>query len=728
MCDNPLHPAKWIQPQADYADVCPVFKRTFPARKDVKKASLMITALGVYEACLNGQRVGDFILAPGWTVYRERLQYQTYDVTTQIREENELQVTVGRGWYAGRILAGNGLFTPKQDTALLCILRIDYADGSAQVVASDENFLSAKSPILFSELYDGETYDANVIPGSWEPVAVVSKPYDILVPQESEFVKEIEEIAPVRLLISPKGERIVDFGQNMAGYVRFSITAKAGDVIRYTHAEILDKDGNFYTANLRTAKQAIQYICRDGYQTYQPHFTFQGFQYIRLDEFPEEVDLENFRAVVIHTDMKRTGYFECSNPKLNRLFHNIIYGQKSNFVDIPTDCPQRDERLGWTGDAQIFVRTASYNFNVERFFTKWLRDLKAEQREDGGVPHTVPAAIGVADTSAGWGDSAVICPWQIYLTYGNKEILQEQFDSMKAWVDYIRRQGDNPYLWDNDHNHFGDWLGLDAPEGSYLGSTDTKLIASAYYAYSTSLLIKAGEVLGKDMAEYRALYENIVKAYQQKFIVNGALVPNTQTANAITLYFDLCENKAEIARNLATLVRENGNKLTTGFIGTPYLLHALAQNGYADVAYTLLLNEGYPSWLYSVNLGASTIWEHWDGIRQDGSFWSADMNSFNHYSYGAVAAFMYEVMAGIHVDENAPGFQHILFQPIPDKRIDYVKASIDTKHGPVKSGWTRENDQISYIFEVPSGCTATARIGDQEFSLGEGSHTMSFPA
>ena len=718
---NKIFSADWIKSSKDYGDICPVFKKTFKIKKNISLVKLNITAFGVYQAKINGQTVGEYILAPGWTAYDKRLQYQEYDITEMISDENEITISIGKGWCVGRLGWESDTKDWSKEVALLAALEIEYQDGTVESILTDESWQTSKSPILFSELYDGEIYDARVKIDHWEDSVVANYSKDILIPQEGEIIKEIEEIEPVELLITPKGERVIDFGQIMTGYVSFKVRGNQGDIVELSHAEILDKDGNFYTENLRSADQKLKYICGGAEETYKPHHTFQGFRYIRLDSWPTNIKLDDFRGIVVHSEMKRTGSFECSSPLLNKLYNNIIWGQKGNFLDIPTDCPQRDERLGWTGDAQAFIRTASYNFDVERFFQKWLRDLEAEQFDDGGIPHVIPNILKENGNSAAWGDAAVICPWQIYLTYGNKDILKEQYDSMQRWINFIRKQGENEYLW-NTGTHFGDWLGLDAPEGSYKGSTDEHLIATAFYAYSTSLLIKAGKVLEKDMLEYEDLYKNIVLAFRDQYLIDGKLSCNTQTAHVLALYFQLVENKEQIAQSLANLIQENGNRLTTGFVGTPYLLHVLSDHGFADLAYTLLLREDYPSWLYPVKKGATTVWEHWDGVKPDGTMWSPDMNSFNHYAYGAVADWMYGVMAGINTDEDKPGFKHIIFKPIVDKRIDYVRGSIETKYGIVSSQWERQNEKVFYKFEVPESCTATILIDGKEHQVCGGKH------
>ena len=427
--------ANWIRPAKSYGSVCPAFRKTFFCPENVVSAALRITAMGVYEASLNGSRVGDFILAPGWTVYQKRLQVQQYELQIRPGQENELTVLVGKGWYRGR-LAG---WLPGQNSsaalpaALTAELTLRYPDGHTDTICTDASWQTAESAVRFSELYDGETYDAAFEPSVWTPAVICDGPTDTLIEQQGEPVREQERIAPARIFKTPAGEIVVDFGQNLTGYVEIALDGVKGEAVELSHAEVLDKNGNFYTENYRSAKAKYLYFCKDGAQRYKPKLTFYGFRYIRVDRFPcgaEHAAQENFTAIAVHADMKRTGYLSCSDPLLNKLFENVIWGQKSNFLDVPTDCPQRDERLGWTGDAQVFIRTACLNFDAERFFTKWLADLAADQREDGAVGHVIPNVLHQSG-SAAWDDAATICPWAVYLAYGDPNILRAQFASMK---------------------------------------------------------------------------------------------------------------------------------------------------------------------------------------------------------------------------------------------------------------------------------------------------------
>lgn len=696
-----------------------VYLKNFRCAAKAEKAILKITALGVYEAKLNGERVGDFILAPGWTSYLNRLQVQSYDVTDMLKTENSLEVTVGQGWRAIANKRDGSDFLGYRDTALIAELTIVYADGRTESIVTDSSWTARESKLRYTNIYDGDIYDATFKAGSARHCICVDLEKDMLIPQEGEKIVEHERMPALQVIKTPAGETVIDFGQNMTGYVEFRIKGTPGAQATISHGETLDRDGNFYNANYRSADAQIKFVCDGEEHIYKSALTFFGFRYIRLENWPDEVKKENFTAIVVHSDIRRTGYFECSDETVNKLFKNIIWGQKSNFLDVPTDCPQRNERLGWTGDAQVFVRTASLNFDVERFFKKWLHDLAADQGRDGCVPHVIPNIFDDMGGSSAWSDAAVICPWEIYRTYGDKKILEDQFDSMKAWIDWMRERSENGKR--SGGFQFGDWLGLDSPEGSYKGSTPEELIATAYYKYSTELFIKAAHALGRDVAEYENIPAEAAKAFRREYMENGRVKNATQTACVLALYFDITDDRAATAAQLNELVKHAGH-LETGFVGTPYLLHALSDNGYAETAYDLLLRREYPSWLYPISKGATTVWEHWDGIKPDGTMWSTDMNSFNHYAYGAVADWMYGAAAGINSDPDRPGFEHIIFRPVTDRRLDFVKASIDTRRGTVASEWRRENGRIKYIFTVPEGCGASVIIGGEKHEVGAGTH------
>lgn len=712
--------ASWIQAAEELGSVCPVFKKDWKTEKTVKRAELFLTALGVYEAKVNGKRVSAYVLAPGWTAYQKRLQYQQYDITELLDKENSLTVTVGKGWFSspmpGWMESEDKAGRDSRPMGIWGEIRISYEDGTEEILPTDTSWLYGESAIRFSEIYDGETCDAGFETSQWKPVGTFSWPTDILIPQEGEEIREMERIFAKSVFETPNGETIVDFGQEVTGYVEFTVDAKGGEQIRLLHGEVLDKDGNFYNANYRSAKAEINYTCKSGKQTWHPVLTFFGFRYVKLDRFPGTVSPEQFTAIAVYSNIRKTGSLCCSDERLNQLFSNITWGQKGNFLDVPTDCPQRDERLGWTGDAQVFVKTASYQFDVEKFFRKWLHEMAADQREDGGIGQVIPDYLPDGKPSAAWGDAAVICPWQMYLTYGNEEVLKDQFVSMKRWVDYITSVTTTEYLWTGGE-HFGDWLGLDAPSGSYKGSTREDFIASAFYAHSTELLTKAGKVIGEDVSGYEALYKNIVAAFRKQYPVYL-----TQTEHILAVQFHLSPCPEETADALAEMVRRDGCRMNTGFVGTPYILHVLSDYGHADVAYSLLLRREYPSWLYPVEKGATTIWEHWDGIMEDGSFWDAFMNSFNHYAYGAVADWVYEKAAGIQVLEDAPGFARVKIEPNPDERLQWLEASMDTRHGKISSRWSHTEDGVRY--EIETAVEAQIVIGERKLLVKPGKYTL----
>jgi len=715
--------AKWIKPETDFGEVVPLFFKNFQVKAGVKTATLTVTAQGVYEAMINDARVSSYVLAPGWTTYNHRLQYQTYDVTDMLAEDNNIEILVGMGWYRSRRIGWQVSDVQtnlcKNCAGLLAQLTILYEDGTTEVIGSDESWFVKESPVRFSDIYDGEIYDATFTATEAAPATVYEGPWDTLIPQEGEEIREQEHLTVADIFTTPAGETVIDFGQEVTGYVEIALEANAGDIVDLFFGEVMDKNGNFYTENYRSAKCQYRYICKDGAQSYKTHLTFYGFRYVRVNEFPggtANVKPENFTAIVVHSEFHRIGTINTSSPLLNRLFENIIWGQKSNFLDIPTDCPQRDERLGWTGDAQVFVRTACFNYDVEKFFMKWLADMAADQHEDGYVGHVIPDIIQDPNASAAWGDAATICPWEVYMAYGNPAILERQFMCMKGWVDYITSTTKDVNLWTGGA-HYGDWLGLDAPSGSYKGSSREDFIASAYYAHSTSLVVKAGKVLGKDMSFYEALYENIVDTFRKTYTEY-----KTQTECVLAVHFHLALDCQAASDQLADMVRSCGVKLQTGFVGTPYLLHALSDYGHADLAYSLLLREQYPSWLYPVTKGATTIWEHWDGIMENGDFWSADMNSYNHYAYGAVADWMYGVAAGIKPIEEAPGYAKVAIAPIPDARLGWFSATLDTRHGKIVSKWTKETNRFRYDITTPveavvtiAGKTQTVPAGSYVF-------------
>ena len=714
--------AKWI---ARPGNVVPVFVKEFEASK-AESAYIFASCYGLFEIRINGKRITDTLLNPGFTSYLKRIQYRMFDVAPYLNEgKNTVELFVGKGWCNGRFPAFATVPSPFGEMPLCAFAEL-IINGKTSLI-TDDTWETYESPVTFSEIYDGETYDARK-EGKREnffPAVEYNIGFANLVPSIGVPVKVIKTLKPLSIFTTPRGERVLDFGQNIAGWVKFSIKGKEGDVIKYTHAEVLDAEGNFYTENMRSAKNEITYTFKgEGEETYRPVFTFQGFRYVRIDECTPEITIDNFVAEAISSDTNVNGHIECSDEMINKLFSNILWSQRDNFVDIPTDCPQRDERLGWTGDAQVFMSTALKNADCLAFFKKWLLDMMADQKKDGMVGNYIPL-MTCQKTSSAWGDAGVICPWELYKTGANKRFLETTYPMSKKWIEYIKAQGDNPYLW-NTGFQFGDWLGLDAKPGSYEGSTDKTYIATAFYAYSTYLTARMAEILGyeDDVKELNELYKNVVDAFRKEYIgEDGEPKCKTQTAYTLGLYMNLFEDAPKNADALNNMILENGTKLQTGFVGTPYLCYALSRYGHADAAYELLLQREYPSWLFSVKQGATTIWEHWDGIREDGTMWSTAMNSFNHYAYGSVADWIYSEAMGVTPLE--PGYKKIRIAPVTTDKLSYMEARFDTPHGFVGSRWERKGSKIVYTFEIPCNTVAEIVLSDgSTHSLGSGTYKL----
>jgi alpha-L-rhamnosidase len=544
-------------------------------------------------------------------------------------------------------------------------------------------------------------------------------------------VMAVEEIQPISAITTPKGEKVLDMGQNMVGWARLRVRGNAGDTVIMKFAEVLDKEGNFYMDNLRAADCTDTYILSgNGEEVYEPSFTFHGFRYVLLEGLAADPTLDQVTGIVIHSDMQPTGNFQCSDSLINQLQHNIRWGQKGNFLDIPTDCPQRDERLGWTGDAQVFAPTAAFNYNVAAFYTKWMKDLSADQTPDGKVPHVIPDVLKGSGGSTAWADAAIVVPWTTYLAYGDKRILETQYASMQAWVSFMKVQAGEDHLWLGGR-HYGDWLAFATTRSDYPGATTEKdLIATAYYAYSTGLLAKIADILGKtdDAKRYLQLSERIKAAFVHEFVTpSGRLVSNTQTAYSLALSFRLLPEDlvAKAATYLAEDVKKMGH-LTTGFVGTPLLCAVLSANGYEDLAFMLLNRKEYPSWLYPVTQGATTIWERWDGQKPDGTFQNTGMNSFNHYAYGAIGQWLYTYVAGIKIDELRPGYKHFFLAPHPGGGLQHARATFDSMYGTIRSSWRLDGEKVTYEFEIPANTTATVILpgSNEPLELGSGIHSF----
>lgn len=728
--------ARWIEPgfkQDEVLRPSPLFRKTFNTAKKIAAATAYVTSRGMYEAHINGKRVGDAYLTPGWTSYRKRLQYQQYDVTNLLRQgANAIGVALGVGWYSGYLAWQDSKNHFGSRIGLLFQLNIRYTDGTEDTIVSDDSWKSTTGSIRYSEIYHGETidarkekegwYDAGYDDRTWSGVTLsTDTAKSNLIATVNEPVKKHEQFKPLKIFTTPAGEQVMDFGQNLVGWVEVRLKGNPGDSIVLEHAEVLDKEGNFYTTNLRIAKQQNKYIFKGhGIETFEPHFTFQGFRYVRISGYKGKITPENFTAYALYSDMAPTGSFSCSNALINQLQRNIQWGQVGNFVDVPTDCPQRDERLGWTGDAQAFSRTAAYNRQVHNFFAKWLKDVAADQRADGSVPFVVPNVLGQESMgSAGWADAATIVPWNMYLAYGDKRLLQEQYPSMKAWVEYIHSRSPQD-LW-NTGFHFGDWLFYrpDDDNDGRAAITDKYLIAQCFYAHSTQLLINAAKVLGNeaDLATYTELLKRIKSAFMKEYVTpSGRLVSSSQTAYVLALQFDMLPEalRPQAAERLVENIKSYNYHLTTGFLGTPYLCHVLSRFGHLDVAYRLLLQESYPSWLYPVKMGATTIWERWDGIKPDGTFQTPGMNSFNHYAYGAIGDWMYRVTVGIDTKEDAPGYRHVIISPHPGGSLTEAKGTLQTYYGQISSSWQLQNGQLTLDVEIPANTTATIYLPSKD--------------
>jgi alpha-L-rhamnosidase len=721
--------ANWISPANRSGHTSPYLRTDFSAKKKIKNATVFVSAHGLYELYLNGQRVGQDQLTPGWTAYQKRLQYQCYDVTNLVQAgNNTVGAILANGWYLGELGWQNHRNIYGKELALIAQLDITYTDGSTQRVQTDGSWTSADGAVRFSEIYDGEQVDYRLEPTGWNnpgfnakgwtPVKTQDFPKDVLVATYNEPIRARETFVPKADFIAPNGQKTLDFGQNLVGIVQVTAKGSAGARLVLRYAEVLDpRTGNPYFDNLRHAASSDTfYLSGKGTETCAARFTFHGFRYATYELTGNFAQKPEFTAIAWYSNMPQTGSFECAHPLINQLQHNIQWGQRGNFLDVPTDCPQRDERMGWTGDAQVFANTALYNFDAHNFFAKWLKDVAADQRPDGKVPFVVPNVLDInSGGSTGWADVATIIPWNTYVATADKRILEEQYESMKAWVGYMETNSKN-HLW-NTGFHFGDWLFYDVDDDRDGRSaiTDKYYIAQCFFAYSIQLTLKTAQLLNKtaDIEKYTVLLKNVKAAFLNEYITpNGRPISSTQTAYTLALQFDMLPEaqRANAAKALVDNIRSYGNHLTTGFLGTPYLCHVLSRFGYEEVAYDLLFQETYPSWLYPVKMGATTIWERWDGIKPDSSFQSITMNSFNHYAYGAIGDWMYRNIAGIQSVADRPGYKHTNIAPHPCENLAYAKGSLMSPHGLVRSDWRIVGDTFFLEVDIPVNTTATVEI------------------
>jgi alpha-L-rhamnosidase len=717
----------------------PYLRRTFDLPVDVKSARLYITALGIYEVQINGAAAHDSIFAPGRTEYRKRVPYHAFDVTALLRRgQNVIGAILGDGWYCGH-LHSDPRQTYGDRPRLLAQLEIITADGRTIRLVTDESWRAGEGPIRSSDMLMGEDYDARMeIPGwsapgfddsQWRAAVKFDDPGIAIVAARCPPIRVKGEIRPIAPPVTSANKRrnIFDLGQNMVGRVRLRFrNAPPGKTIDLRHVEMLDKDGKPYTQALRTARATDHYTTRGGEEEFfEPRFTFHGFRYVEVRDYPGgKPTADDLTGVVLHSDLDPTGSFECSDAMINQLQSNIVWSQKGNFLDIPTDCPQRDERLGWTGDAQVFIRTAAWNMNVAPFFTKWLFDMADSQGDDGRIPSVVPSVTTIyGEGGPAWADAAVICPWTVYRCYGDKRILQDCWSMMSRFMGFLERtcpdhvRADEKCKW----RGYGDWLSIDA-------YTPQDLIGIAFYAHCARLMSKISRVLGKpeEQAKYDALAEAVAETWRRRYVAaDGSINVPTQTAHVLALHFDLLPESLRPAAVDALVhdIERRGNHLSTGFVGTPYLNPVLTRFGRVDVAFRLLMQKSFPSWLFPVTHGATTMWERWDGWTPERGFNDAGMNSYNHYAYGAVGEWLYAAVAGIDLDPAEPGYRRIHIRPHPGGGLTHARGSLLSPYGPIESAWALNNGTIRLQVTIPPNTTAVISVPtDRADSVRESGH------
>ena len=740
-----------IAPNEDF-DGAPLLRTEFGLAEGhgrVARATLHATAHGIFEAHLNGQPVSDDVLSPGWSSYEWRLRYRSYDVTALLQPTSVLGIALGNGWFRGRLGWGGARALYGKELAALAQLEIEFSDGYVQTVVTDESWTAGPSAVLFNDLYDGQAIDARrysdawLEPGfsdeAWTGVHRAELDFSTLTPYIGPPVRRQEELPPVKIWTSPTGKTLVDFGQNLVGWIRASVQGPAGTTITLRHAEVLEKE-ELGTRPLRTAKATDRFILSGGEDVFEPTFTFHGFRYVEVDGWPGELTSDALTAVVVSSELRRIGEFECSDEMLNQLHRNVVWGLRGNFLDVPTDCPQRDERLGWTGDIAVFTPTATYLFDVDDFLRDWLKDLAAEQQAaDGLVPSVVPdvlkyverpAGWPIPDTTAIWSDAAVWVPWSLWWAYGDLQVLADQFDSMVAHVRRIESKLSPTGLWDEGFQ-FGDWLDPTAPpDEPGVSRADNGVVATACLYRDAHIVRDAATLLGRhEDAEYFAsLAERTRAAFNEHYVrPEGIIHSDAETPYALAIVFGLLEPEDEqlAGKRLADLVAESGYHIRTGFAGTPFITHALTQTGHLEAAYLLLLQTECPSWLYPVTMGATTIWERWDSMLPDGTINPGQMTSFNHYAFGAVAYWMHQIIGGIAALE--PGYSRVLIAPQPGGEIQWARSSLDSRHGKISVSWSRDGDgPIELDVTVPEGVTALVQLpGAQDREVGSGQHRLS---
>jgi alpha-L-rhamnosidase len=716
----------------------------------VVSAELSVSSQGVFEAYLNGHPVGRDVLSPGWSSYEWRLRYRTYDVKELLQPATVLGISLGNGWSRGR-LGWNGNRALYGDRlTVIAQLEMAFADGHRQLVITDRTWLAGPSATLSNDLYDGQTIDARragdtwmqpgAAPPGWGSVETLEFDASRLTPYIGPPVIRHETLRPVKIWSSPSARTLVDFGQNLVGWLRFTIQGEAGTEIIVRHAEVLE-DGELGVGPLRTARATDRFVLSGGDDFFEPTKTYHGFRYAEITGWPKELTSSDLEAVVVHSDLRRTGHFECSDPMLNQLHSNVIWGMRGNFLDVPTDCPQRDERLGWTGDIAVFAPSAAFLYDVDAFLRDWLRDLAAEQQaQDGVVPLVVPDVLkrepnrsfpGPAPTAI-WGDGAVWVPWALWQAYGDHSVLEDQYASMTAHARLVESMLSPTGLWDTGLQ-LGDWLDPQAPPGEPLKAKADRHVVATACAYRTARTVAdTAKLLDRphDAHHFRAVAERVRGAFSQHYVeANGTVHSDCATVYALAIAFGLLDGdmKARAGDRLAVLVRENGYRISTGFAGTPYVTDALTQTGHLDEAYRLLLERGCPSWLYPVTMGATTIWERWDAIVPDGTINPGQMNSFNHYALGAVADWMHRIIGGIAPLE--PGYAKVLIAPQPGGGLTWATASLETAHGLVEVRWRQTGHELTVETSVPAGVTGVLRLpGEPDREVVSGGHTITVPA
>ncbi|MGH9104431.1 MAG: glycoside hydrolase family 78 protein, partial [Acidimicrobiales bacterium] len=704
----------------------PYLRRAFTVGRELSRARLYATARGAYELSINGQRVGDAVLAPGWTDYDQRCLYQAYDVSALLMPgDNVLGAIVADAWACGYVGfdAKRRAAHYAHDPELLAVLVVQYADGTEQRIVTDDRWRSSTGAVVYADLLMGERrelafepegwdrpgYDAS----SWLPVSRRELGSQLLVADPGPPVRVIEEVLAARLVELPGEKVIVDFGQNLAGWVRLKAQRPAGTAVEVRHGEMLNPDGTLYVENLRTARQTDSYVTTGATHVLEPHFTFHGFRYAEISGLGDTARPEDITACVVHSDIPCVGNFECSSNLVNKLYSNIDWSQRANFISVPTDCPQRDERLGWLGDAQIFARAAAYNRDVAAFFSKWLDDVADAQLPSGAFPDFAPRLGYDWAGSPAWADAGVIVPWTIYKMYGDKGVLQRHFGAMASWMDFLAAHNPGKLWTSHLGNNYGDWL---APKGD---STPRELLATAYWAYDASLMAEIAQAIrlpGK-AEEYLQLAAEVRTAFQGAYLhTDGSIESGAQTAYVLALHMSLVPEglRPLTASHLVKAIADEGWHIATGFAGVGYILPVLSANGYADVAYRLLEQRSYPSWLYSVDHGATTIWERWDGWTPERGFQSPNMNSFNHYSLGSVGEWLYRFVLGIELAPDAAGFDRLALRPHPGGSLSYARGSFQSARGMISSSWVREGGRFRLDVELPPNVTASVHVPSAE--------------